>query len=440
MTSFDISALSKLNDRYHMFRTMAREDEVKDAGFLFSVEDSLLSLEMDTCCGSEMLEGYRPPFEAEPISRMRSAGGLLIGKTNMDEFGFGSFSADSPFGIPKNPYDSGRSCGGAAGGAACAAAVIDDHVSLAVSSGGSLCGPAGFCGVYGMAPTYGRVSKHGVLDSASSIDRVGVLSSDATNMIKHIRTISGADSKDPASCMQPELGEDRKIGSVAVPEGILETASQEVKDAFNESVEHLRSMGIDVGTVKIQSLKYSASAYKVLMTSEASTALARYCGMRYGRQKGDLALGFDDYFTSFRTKYFGKEVKKGVILGTYARMEGSRERYYNKARMVRQLIIEEYRSVFKEYDAVVTPTVPCAAPMFSDIPEMSTEEKFAIETYTSPPSLAGMPHLSVPCGYNGEGMPIGLQFIADQWNDSSLFSVAKLWEDGFDMIKPEVSI
>lgn len=440
MTSFDISSLSKLNDRYRMFKTMAQKDDAKDTAFLFSVEDSLLSLEIDTCCGSEMLEGYRPPFEAEPVSRMKSAGGALIGKTNMDEFGFGSFSVHSPFGVPKNPYDSGRSCGGAAGGAACAAAVIDDHVSLAVSSGGSLCGPAGFCGVYGMAPTYGRVSKHGVLDSASSIDRVGALSSDAGGMVKCIRTISGVDSKDPASCIQPELGEGREIGSVAVPEGILDAASQDVREAFDESVGHLRSIGIEVGTVKMPSLRYGASAYKVLMTSEASTALARYCGMRYGRQKGDLALGFDDYFTSFRTKYFGREVKKNIILGTYARMEGSRERYYNKARMVRQLIIEEYRSVFKEYDTVVTPTVPCVAPMFSDIQEMSAGEKFDIETYTSPPSLAGMPHLSVPCGYNGEGMPIGLQFIADQWNDASLFSVAEMWEEGFDMIGPEVSV
>lgn len=440
MISFDISSLSKLNDKYQMFRTTIQGYDAKDAKFLFSAEDSFLSLEMDTCCGSNMLDGYHPPFEAEPVSRMKEAGGRLIGKTNMDEFGFGSFSVSSAFGIPKNPFSTERSCGGAAGGAACAAAVIDGHVALAVSSGGSLCGPASFCGVYGMAPTYGRVSKHGVLDSASSIDKVGIISSNATDIERYVRTISGKDPKDSASCMQPELGENRKVGSVAVPEGILDCASEDVRGAFDKSVEVLRSMGIEVGTVKMPSLKYGVPAYKVLMASEASTGLARYCGMRYGQQKGDLSLGFDDYFTSFRTKYFGKEVKKNILFGTYTRLEGSRERYYNKSRMVRQLVMDEYRSVFKEYDAVITPTMPVVAPKFSEVRGMSPLETLNMETYTASPDLAGMPHLSVPCGYDDGGMPIGLQFIADHWNESLLFSIGEQWGNYFDVVRPEVSI
>lgn len=440
MTSPDLASLSKINEKYQMFKTMTSKTDLGNAKFLFSAKDSLTSKDMETCCGSKILEGYYPPFDATSIAKMRDAGGILIGKTNMDEFGFGNFSTNSAFGIPKNPYDIDRSCGGSSGGAACAATVIEGHVAIGVSTGGSICGPASFCGIYGIAPTYGRVSRYGLLDHGNSLDKIGILSSKATDLRKYIRVMAGPDARDSSSCMQPEIGGRRKLGSVAVPEDALNNVSENVKKAFNDGLETLKEMGVDIKTVKMPYMKYAVPAYSVIATSEASTNLARYCGMRYGQQKGDLSLKFDDYFTSFRTQYFGEETKRRIILGTYTRMAGLRDRYYTKACMVRQQIIDDYRSVLKEHDAVLTPTMPFVSPRFDDISKMTNVESYKAEVLTAPPNIAGMPHISVPCGYDNDGMPIGMQFVADQWDEGLLFSAGEDWEKKFNIIKPEVSI
>jgi aspartyl-tRNA(Asn)/glutamyl-tRNA(Gln) amidotransferase subunit A len=199
-------------------------------------------------------------------------------------------------------------------------------------------------------------------------------------------------------------------------------------------------MGVDVETVEMPSLKYAIPAYYVIATSEASTNLARYCGMRYGHQYGDLSLKFDDYFTSFRSQYFGEEAKRRILLGTFTRMVGFRDRYYSKARMVRQSIIGEYRSVLRGCDAVLTPTMPFVSPKFSDISIMTPVESYKADILTGPPNIAGMPHASVPCGYDGDGMPVGMQFVADHWDEGVLFSAAEEWEKNFDAVRPEVSI
>lgn len=440
MRSFDLTSLSKLNEKYQMFKTITSETDTSNAKFLFSAKDNLTSKDMETCCGSKILEGYFPPFDATSILKMKEAGGFLVGKTNMDEFGFGTFSTNTPFGVPKNPYAIDRSCGGSSGGAACAAAVIEGHVAIGVSTGGSICGPASFCGVYGMVPTYGRVSRYGLLDHGSSIDKIGIMSSKATDLKKYIKIMAGYDPKDASSCMQPVIGGSRKLNSVAVPEYALNNVSEDVKKAFNEGLESLKEMGVDIKTVKMPSLKYAVPACSIIATSEASTSLARYCGMRYGQQIGDLSLKFDDYFTSFRSQYFGEETKKQMILGTYTRMAEVRDRYYTKACMVRQLIIDEYCSVLKEHDAVLTPTMPFVSPKFTDISKMTHVESYQTDIFTAPPDIAGMPHISVPCGYDDDGMPMGMQFVAEQWDEGLLFPICDNWEKKFAVVKPEVSI
>ena len=431
--------LSRLNEKYQMFKTVTEEKEIGNHKFIFSAKDNLTTKDMETCCGSRILEGYYPPFDATSVSRMREAGGLLIGKTNMDEFGFGTFSANSAFGVPRNPYDLNRSCGGSSGGAACAAAVMDGQVSIGVSTGGSICCPASFCGVYGFVPTYGRVSRYGLLDYGNSLDKVGIISADASDLRKYIEIMSGKDSKDPTSCVQPEL-KDGVVRRVAVPEDAAHGVSPDVKKAFSESIEKLRNMGISVENVEMPDMKYAIPAYYVIATSEASTNLARYCGMRCGRQDGDLTLKFDDYFTSFRSEYFGEETKRRILLGTFTRMIGFRERYYTKARMVRQTIIDRYRSVLEKYDAVLTPTMPYVSPKFEDISKMTPVESYKADILTGPPNLAGVPHMSVPCGYDGNGMPIGMQFASAHWNEGALFSLAEEWGKNFRMIRPEVEL
>ena len=429
--------LKALNDRYEMFVNFSED---VDGRFTFSAKDNLTSIDYESTAGSRILEGYRAPFDATPIKKMREAGGALIGKTNMDEFGFGTFCTNSAFGIPKNPFDLNRSCGGSSGGSACAAAVLDDHVSLGVSTGGSIVCPASFCGVYGLAPSYGRVSRYGLIDYGNSLDKVGLLSFKASDLRKYLPIISGKDKHDPTSCVQPELrlGE-RKLKSVAVPKEAIEGdgISKDVMESFEKSLDMLRSMSVDVEYISMPTLKYSIPAYYVIATSEASTNLARFCGMRYGQQDGDLTLKFDDYFTSFRSKYFGDEAKRRILLGTFTRMVGYADRYYNKALQVREAIIADYKKQFERFDAVVTPTMPFISPRFDDISKMSALDSYKADFLTVPPNITGMPHMSVPCGYS-EGMPIGILFTSDHWNEDVLIEIAERWDSAFEVRHAEV--
>lgn len=433
--------LDAVNKKYSIFNALTSDMEAGDAKFLFSSKDNLTSKDFETCCGSRILEGYHPAFDATPIANIRKAGGKLIGKTNMDEFGFGTFSTNSGFGIPKNPFDLERSCGGSSGGSACAAAVIEDHVSLGVSTGGSICCPASFCGVYGIAPTYGRVSRYGLIDYGNSFDKIGILSAKASDLSKFLPMMAGKDKMDPTSCTQPELQlKHQKIRSVAVPKEAIDGVSKDVKKAFDTSLESLKGMDIDIEYVDMPALRYAMPAYYVLATSEASTNLARYVGMRYGQQDGDLSLKFDDYFTYFRSKYFGDEAKRRILLGTYTRMAGFRDRYYAKALRTRLYVIDAYKQIFKDHDAVLAPTMPFVSPKFADISKMTPVESYKADYLTVPANLAGTPHLSVPCGYDDDGMPIGMQFVTDHWNEDLLLTMANEWDKNFNMRKPEVSI
>ena len=433
-----MKSLASVNGRYRMFRSFVESID-EDAPFHFSAKDNLTSSAFETCAGSRVLEGYRPAFDAAPISRLSDIGGQLLGKTNMDEFGFGTFSANSAYGIPLNPFDTERACGGSSGGAACAAAVLDGHVALGVSTGGSISCPASFCGVFGITPTYGRVSRHGLIDYANSLDKPGILSARASDLSRYLPVISGRDPRDPTSCMQPDLVlTGRKLRSVAVPETALEGLSRDVESAFRTAIGTLEGMGVEVETVDMPTLKYAMPAYYILATSEASTNLARYGGMRYGPQDGDLALRFDDYFTDFRSRYFGDEAKRRILLGTFTRMVGFRDRYYTKALQVREVVINDYRRVLDDHVAVLAPTMPFVAPRFDDISRMSALDSYKADYLTVPANLAGMPHLSVPCGYDGGDMPIGMQLVADHWCEDVLLSAALDWEKGFDVRRPEV--
>lgn len=436
-----IDNLGSINEKYEMFVNFSQSDDV-DGEFTFSAKDNLTSIDYESTAGSKILEGYKAPFDATPIKRMREAGGALIGKTNMDEFGFGTFCTNSAFGIPKNPFDLNRSCGGSSGGSACAAAVLDDHVSIGVSTGGSIVCPASFCGVYGLAPSYGRVSRYGLIDYGNSLDKVGLLSFKASDLRRCLPIISGKDPHDPTSYVQPELklGQ-KKLKSVAIPKEAVEGdgISKDVMEYFEKSLEMLRSMSIDVEYISMPTLKYSIPAYYVIATSEASTNLARFCGMRYGQQDGDLTLKFDDYFTSFRSKYFGDEAKRRILLGTFTRMVGYADRYYNKALQVREAIIADYKEQFKRFDAVVTPTMPFISPRFDDISKMSALDSYKADFLTVPPNITGMPHMSAPCGYS-DGMPIGLLFTSDHWNEDILIDAAERWDSAFDVRHAEVKV
>ena len=432
------AAVRRADETYQVFAERL-EDPIAydgDHAFHFSAKDNLCSVDFQTRSGSRILEGYRPPFDATAVDRLRKAGGLLIGKTNMDEFGFGSFSANSAIGIPRNPFDPERCCGGSSGGAAGAASLLDGHLAMGVSTGGSISCPASFCGVVGLTPTYGRVSRWGLIDYGSSLDKVGLLSATFAPIRRYLPVISGPDVLDPTSQTQPPLDLGGEIGSVAVPEEMLADLSDDMRNAFEGAVVKLEGMGIEVRKVAMPALRFALPAYYILATAEASTNMARYCGMRYGDIVEDTDLGFNELFSNVRSRDLGSETKRRILLGTFCRMVGLRDRYYIKALQVRQLVIRQYEECFRNADAVLTPTMPYVAPRFDEIENMTALETYRADILTIPPNLAGLPHISLPCAYIGR-MPAGMQLVAPHWKEGRLLSLAERWESEFQYRIPE---
>jgi aspartyl-tRNA(Asn)/glutamyl-tRNA(Gln) amidotransferase subunit A len=431
-----------LNEKYRPFSEFSqdlRELSEYPPRFHFSAKDNICAIGFQARAGSKILNGYRPPFDATVVRKLREADGTLIGKTNMDEFGFGTFCTNSAYGVPRNPHDVERTCGGSSGGAAAITALLQKHVALAESTGGSISCPASFCGVIGFTPTYGRVSRYGLIDYANSLDKIGLIVRRPDDLKRFLPIISGPDKKDPTSCVQPklELG-DYHIKRVAVPEEALQNLDPAVLRTFEGALDKLGEMGIESHRVSMPSLGFALAAYYVLATSEASTNLARYRGMLFGVRGGQIDQSFNDYFSEVRSANFGKEAKRRVLLGTYTRMVGFRDRYYLKALAVRQLIIKEYQGLMGRDDAVITPTMPFIAPRFTEIAKMKPLEVYQADFLTVPPNLTGMPHVSLPCGYQ-DGMPIGMQLVAPHWEERRLLDVAERWCSDFEIKFPDVS-
>jgi len=420
-------------ERFNLFSCIALEPEAgKGAplrGLPFSVKDNICVKGFETRAGSKILEGYRPPFDATVVERMKAAGGSFIGATNMDEFGFGTFSANCAFGAPRNPFDETRSCGGSSGGAGGLTAILRHHVALAESTGGSISCPASFSGVVGFTPTYGRVSRYGLIDYANSLDKIGLMGRCVDDISLALPIISGRDRRDPTSLAQPELSlSDEKIKSIAIPEELVPAVPDaRVSEAFSGAIRKLQDGGIEVAKVSMPILKYSIPAYYILACAEASTNLAKYCGMRYGKAGTRYDKMYDEFFTEVRTQSFGVEAKRRLMLGTFARMAGYRDQYYMKALRVRGEIVESYEDIFREYDVIATPTMPLLPPKFDNICKMSPATVYALDFLTVPPNLAGIPQLSQPMAYVN-GLPAGIHFMADHWEESKLLSIGRIWE------------
>ncbi|MDR0335046.1 MAG: Asp-tRNA(Asn)/Glu-tRNA(Gln) amidotransferase subunit GatA, partial [Methanomassiliicoccaceae archaeon] len=257
---------------------------------------------------------------------------------------------------------------------------------------------------------------------------------------KFIQVISGKDKNDPVTTAQPELmiGK-KKLRSAAIPKGITDNASAAVRKAFDDSVNALKGMSIDIEYVDMPNLRFAMPAHYILSATEAATNLARYCGMRFGRQDGDLSLPFNDYFVSFRTKYFGAETKIRTIMGTYMTMGENRKRLYLRALGVRALVIDGFRNILKGHDTILTPSMPFISPKIDDALRMSSADSYMSSCFAAPPVFCGFPCVSVPCGYS-DGMPIGMQFVSDHWDEDVLLSAAELWENSFKIKVPEASV
>jgi aspartyl-tRNA(Asn)/glutamyl-tRNA(Gln) amidotransferase subunit A len=398
-------------------------------GLPFSVKDNICVRGFPTRAGSRILEGYMPPFDATVVERMKAAGGSFIGTTNMDEFGFGTFSTNCAFGSPRNPFDDSRSCGGSSGGAAGTTAILSHHVALSESTGGSISCPASFCGVVGLTPTYGRVSRYGLIDYANSLDKIGLMARSIDDIAVALPIISGRDEKDSTSMAQPGLTiSNELIESIAVPEELISAIhDKNIIDMFSASLKKIEEAGIEVARVNMPSLRYSIPAYYILACAEASTNLAKFCGMRYGAEWNAYDKMYNEFFTEARTASFGVEAKRRLMLGTFARMAGYRDQYYMKALRIRQKIVEEFKSILEGFDVIATPTMPLLPPRFEEIDRMTPATIYALDFLTVPPNLAGIPQVSMPMGYI-DNLPVGIHFMAGHWEESKLISVGRMWE------------
>lgn len=424
--------INKINDKHNCFITISEKEALEQItklpkgrlyGLPVSIKDALCTKGIRTTGGSRMLENYKPPFDSTVVKRIKAEGGVIIGKTSMDEFGFGGFSTNCAYKVPKNPYDIERTAGGSSGGAGAITSLIEEpHIAIGESTGGSISCPASFCGVCGLTPTYGRVSRYGLLDYANSLDKIGVIAKTVNEIALMLNLIAGNDPLDQTSRPEPvpdytnfESINGIKIG---VPKEYFKGVSPEISALVMKAINEFESKGAVIKEVSLKMTKHVVPAYYITAMCEASTNLAKLCGMRYGLEK-PLEGNFDDYYSKVRADGFGPEAKRRIILGTYARMSGYRSQYYLQALKVRTLIINDYKQAFKQCDVIAAPTMPVIAPKFSEIAKLTPLENYLMDILLSGPNLAGIPMLSVPCG-KVSGMPVGLHLMADHLQEKKL--------------------
>jgi len=443
-----IAECKKINSEYHYFNeiseelaiesaeTVAKNPKGRLAGLPISVKDCICVKGVESRAGSKILTGYKPVFDATVIDKIKKEGGIIIGKTAQDEFGFGSFSVNVGLGmeIPLNPFDKKRSCGGSSGGSGGITQKASfPHISIGESTGGSIESPASFCGVIGFCPTYGRVSRYGLMDYANSFDKIGPMAKSMKDVALMMEIIAGFDKNESTTINEPvdkytnHIGKDikgMKIGVIkdAFGEGI----DKEVSDSVWNGIKKLESSGMKHEEISLPiTLKYGLSAYYLLATAEASTNLARYCGMRYGKHEA-LKGSFNEYFTKVRSLNLTPEAKRRIMLGTFTRMAGYRDAYYLKATKVRTLIIEEYKKAFRKYDVLVSPVSPTLPLLFTDIEKLTPIQNYMADIMTVGPNLAGIPHASVPVG-KGK-LPVGMMLMTNHLEEGKLIQIGSALE------------
>ncbi|MCE4148014.1 Asp-tRNA(Asn)/Glu-tRNA(Gln) amidotransferase subunit GatA [Bacillus amyloliquefaciens] len=434
-------------------RAYAKElDEAVDGrsehGLLFGmpigVKDNIVTKGLRTTCSSKILENFDPIYDATVVERLQAAEAVTIGKLNMDEFAMGSSTENSAYKATKNPWNLDTVPGGSSGGSAAAVAAGEVPFSLGSDTGGSIRQPASFCGVVGLKPTYGRVSRYGLVAFASSLDQIGPITRNVEDNAFLLQAISGPDKMDSTSAnvdvpdFLSSLTGDIKGLKIAVPKEYLgEGVGKEAKESVLAALKVLEGLGATWEEVSLPHSKYALATYYLLSSSEASANLARFDGIRYG-YRSDNADNLIDLYKQTRSEGFGNEVKRRIMLGTFALSSGYYDAYYKKAQKVRTLIKKDFEDVFEKYDVIVGPTTP--TPAFK-IGEKTSDPltMYANDILTIPVNLAGVPGISVPCGF-ADGLPLGLQIIGKHFDESTVYRVAHAFEQATDhhKAKPEL--
>jgi len=402
-------------------------------GVPIGIKDVLATRGVRTTAGSKILGNYVPPYDCTAVSRLEAAGAVILGKTNCDEFAMGSSNENSAWHPVRNPRDPTRVPGGSSGGSAAAVAADMAVATLGSDTGGSIRQPASFCGVVGLMPTYGRVSRYGLVAFASSLDHIGPFTKTVKDAAIVLRTIAGRDPMDSTSADLPvpdyvaELEKpvhDLKIG--VAKEYLAEGLDREVRNAVEAAIQKLESLGCKIIEISLPHTKYAIPTYYVVATAEASSNLARFDGVRYGYRAPD-ARTLSEMYRRTRDEGFGAEVKRRIMLGTYALSAGYYDAYYLKAQKVRTLIATDFEEAFSKVDAIVTPTCPTAAFKLGE----KSEDPLAMylaDIYTVTADLAGIPGISIPCGQTSGKLPIGLQILGRHFDEATILRVANAYE------------
>jgi aspartyl-tRNA(Asn)/glutamyl-tRNA(Gln) amidotransferase subunit A len=403
------------------------------AGVPVAVKDVILTKGLRTTCASKLLENYIPPYDATAVIRLEQAGGVIVGKTNCDEFAMGSSNENSAFGPVCNPRALDRVPGGSSGGSAAVIAQETAVVSLGSDTGGSIRQPASFCGVVGVTPTYGRVSRYGLVAFASSLDHIGPFAGNVRDAATLLEVVSGRDEMDSTSAAAPvphyadAMTRNVKGMKVGYPREYFKDATGETADLVYKAIDKLRAMGCDVREISLPATDYAIACYYVIATAEASSNLARYDGVRYTFRSPE-AVTLSDMYKMTRDEGFGNECKRRIILGTYVLSHGYYDAYYLKAQKVRALIARDFVNAFGQVDAIVAPVSPF--PAFKLGEKLSDPmQMYLSDIYTITGDLAGIPCMSVPCGNTSEGLPVGLQILCKHFDEPTMFRLADAFEN-----------
>ncbi|MBI1748334.1 MAG: Asp-tRNA(Asn)/Glu-tRNA(Gln) amidotransferase subunit GatA [Acidobacteria bacterium] len=453
-----LGRIASVENKVDAFLTVAREVALREAdavdaalaagkpveyltGIPLGIKDVLCTKGLPTTCGSRILEGYYPPYDAHVIERLRHAGAVIIGKTNCDEFAMGSSTENSAYKPTRNPWNLGCVPGGSSGGSAAAVAAYECPGALGSDTGGSVRLPAAFCGVVGMKPTYGRVSRYGLVAYASSLDQIGPIARTVRDTAMILQAIAGHDRRDSTSVKVPVAdylaGLDRPLKGLrlGLPKEFFGPGlDTETKTIVESATKVLQGLGCELLTVHLPHSEYAIAAYYLIATAEASSNLARYDAVKYGLRDENVQTLNGMYMAS-RSKGFGAEVKRRIMLGTYALSAGYYEAYYRKAQQVRTLIKRDYEEAFKHVDVILGPTSP--------VPPFALGEKisdplamYLIDIYTVTLNLAGLPGIAVPCGFTQAGLPVGLQIIGNYFAEAMILRVAYAFEQAAKFDKP----
>lgn len=400
------------------------------AGIPVAVKDNISTDGLKTTCASKMLEDYIPPYDATVIKRLKEADAIIIGKTNMDEFAMGSSNENSAFKVTSNPWDTKRVPGGSSGGSAAVVAAEMAPLALGSDTGGSIRQPAAFCGVVGLKPTYGMISRFGLIAFASSLDQIGPITTSVKDAALSLEILQGHDPMDSTSYRgEPNRYTDTiahgiKGMKMAVPKEFFHTKGldQEIANSIWSSIEKYQKLGAIVEEISMPLMEESLAAYYLISSAEASSNLARFDGVRYGHRTKEYEK-IEELIEKSRSEAFGKEVKRRIMMGTYALSSGYYDAYYNRAQKMRQLISQQFQGAFKDYDVIISPTTPIL-PFLKGEKTNDPLEMYLGDIYTININLAKLPALSMPCGFSEEGLPIGIQLIGNHYSESMILKAA----------------